>query len=766
MTERAIPPAAPEAVEQGFDLREALGFVWRQWKFVFAITALFCAVGFVMLLQQTPLYTASSQILLDPQQQRPPGGGAELPQITLDLSMMQSQIAIIRSTDFLRRIVERKHLATDPALAGGPVSAMAAQTTPTIWSEIRSFFSSLIPSEVSIAATSTASESGSVAGTASSGPGGDGIPTAELPAIRALSSSLKVSRAEDAGYVLTISVTSPDPASAARLTNDVADAYLVDKLDARFDAAKRASSWLGDRLVSLQDQLHDSEEAVEDFRAKNGLVQSASGVTLTQQQLADLNAGLVSAKADLAQKKAQVDLLNSIAAKGGSLQDMPSITNAGALPTLRAQASALSVQEAKLLTRYDRSYPLVVNVEAQLRDVQRSIAAETERLAAGIRNDYSLAQAREASLQASLRQATGQTNLDDATAIRLHELERTAEVNKTLFEDFLKQAKITQADATFEPQDARVITPALVPGTPSSPQKQRFMAVTLFIGLLSGVGGAFAKEKLRSGFTTPKEVEEQLGLPVLASVTHMAARDLKGDAAALPIYDVPMTKPLGRYSEAIRSLRSGVHMTDVDHPPKVIQVTSAAPSEGKTTIALSLAASAAVAKLRVLVIDADLRHPSVTRAFGLQKAPGLVDLLLGEVSLEDVLNYHEGGKYWVLSAGNKTANPTDLLGSERMKAMVAGFRQSYDLVIIDTPPSGPVIDPVVVAQLADKIVFVVRWGKTARELVKQSVEQLSGHRKLAGVAFNMVNEKEAQKYGKYGYSYYYGTRYYKNYYAE
>jgi Mrp family chromosome partitioning ATPase len=151
--------------------------------------------------------------------------------------------------------------------------------------------------------------------------------------------------------------------------------------------------------------------------------------------------------------------------------------------------------------------------------------------------------------------------------------------------------------------------------------------------------------------------------------------------------------------------------------------------------------------------------------FGLQKEPGLVDLLLGEVGVEDVIRFYEKGGYWMLGAGNKTQNPTDLLSSERMKAVVAGFREAYDLVVIDTPPAGPVIDPVVVSHLSDKIVLVVQWGKTARELVRQCVDQIEGHKKIAGVAFNQVNDRKAQKYGKYAYSYYYGPRYYKNYYS-
>ncbi len=595
--------------------------------------------------------------------------------------------------------------------------------------------------------------------------GSDAIPPEELNAIGELKGNLTVTRPGQLGYVLAISVTSPDRARAAQLANAVTDAYLVDKLDTRFDAAKRASAWLSDRLVGLRQQLRESEEAVTQFRAEHGLLQNGN-VTLNQQQLSELNAKLIDARADLAQKKARVDLMASIVTKGGSLQNMPDITNTGALPTLRQQAANLSAQGADLLARYGASHPLVVNVQAQLRDVDRTIGAETQRLAASLRNEHELAQARVRSLEKSLQEATGQSNIDDATAIRLRELERTAAVNKTLFEDFLQRAKVTQEQSTFQPQEIRVTTPALPPGGPSYPRKVQYLIVSAAIGLLLGIGGAIAKEILNTGFTTPKQIEDVLGLPLFCSVTHLTARDLAiGDGSAR-IWDYPVLRPLSRYGEAIRSLRSGIQMTDVDHPPKVIQVTSSVPGEGKTTIGLSLAASASTAKLKVLFIDADLRHPTATRAFGLEKQLGLVDLLLGAVDLQDAINFYDKGGYWTLGAGSKTQNPTDLLGSERMKSLIARFKDEYDLVVIDTPPAGPVMDPVVVSQLSDKIVLIVRWGTTARELVKQCVAQLSGHRKIAGVAFNQVNERQAQKYGKYAYSYYYGSRHYKSYYAQ
>jgi polysaccharide biosynthesis transport protein len=711
-----------EPAQVKFDLRTYVNFVWRHWMFIGAVAALALVVGVVYLARATPLYTASTQVLLELQREKNPSDTSSNSDLNnYDAPVIENQLAILRSDFLLRRVVLKERLAVPPPQ--GTSQGNSEEDTKRIEAKLIQ----------------------------------DGI--------NRLRGALAVKQSGRA-FVLDISITWEDPIRAAQLANAVADAFVVDQLDARFDAAKRASGWLSDRIVELRQQLRNSEDAVADFRNAHGLIRTGPNVALNDQQLADLNGKLLAARTDAAEKKTRVEFLAEVAAGKKSIDSLPasfqSTVQSGLMGALRQKLADASQRQADLLARYNSRHPAVVTVEAEKRDIERSIAAESQRMVETVKNEYALAKSRESVTEQAMREATGQGGLDSEDAIRLRELERTAAVNKSLFEDFLQKAKITDEQSTFRPRDLRVTMPAQ-PGGQSFPNSRRVLMMALFLGLGLGVGGALAMEKLNLGFTTARQVEELLEIPVLASVAKIDKSKLQKDGSTFPVPFYQIHYPLSAFSESIRTLRSGILMSDVDRPPKVIQVTSTSPSEGKSTIAMSLAISAASAGRKVALVDADLRHPATSRFFKAEQKKGLVDLLTGAAAMGDVITF-KSEHLGIIPAGAKSLNPPDILGSERMKALVADLKESFDYVVIDTPPVGPVIDSVIVAGLADKTIFVVRWASTARDRVQTAIQKLSVQKRVGGIVLNFIVPDRAKKYGSDIYTY--GGREYAKYYSE
>jgi len=725
LASEATVAAAPE--DDAIDLRQLLDFFWRRWKLILSTATALVALTLLGLLTVTPRYTATAMVLLEPRKEKIFGAESILPELNLDTGNVDSQISVIQSINLLQRVVEKQKL-TEDAEFGGPAK-------PGLLSLIKGMIG-LADSEV---------------------PATEGtLPPDVLRAIENLGKALDVSRVARQ-YVISISVTSEDPDKAVRLANAVADAFVVDRLDARYEAAKRASTWLTERIENLREQVRISEEEVAKFRRDNNLASATSDskAPVSDQQLAELNAKLVAARADTAEKRAKFEQAAQVKDKGGNLQAIPDVVRSTVISDLRKQEAEVTRKEADLIARYSDQHPTVVNAKAERRDIERNIGAEVARIITNLKNDYDVATARESSLQASLDQLTGQSGDDSSIGIKLRELERGNAANKTLFENFLSRAKITQEQTAFEEREARIISPAVKPKSPSFPKKAIFIPLALVVGMGLGIAGAVALDLLSSGFSTPKEVEAKLGRPVLAAVPLLTDGERRFEGKVLDPINYLMKKPLSRYAEAVRSIRVGVQMADVDQPPKIVLVTSSVPKEGKSTLSSCLAFSAAKGGQRTLLIDGDLRHPSTTKYFGLEQRPGLVDVLTGAVAPEVAIV--AAGPIVVLPAGSNSQNPSDLLGSLRMRQLVARLREAYDYVIVDSPPVAPVIDARVLAGLADKIIYVVRWQSTSREIVADCLEQLAPERKVAGIAFNVVNESKTPRYGPY--SYYSGKNY-------
>lgn len=762
--------------EQSPDPRQALQqiayFLWRRWKFVLIMTAAALLAAEVWIALQTPLYSASTQIIFDPTNEKlASGDGAS--QSTIDSLTLDNQIAIVKSTALLRRVVERENLVDDPEFGATPVQGSAWLGASGAHFERAVQAVRIYLAYFGLGAAGSAFERAAkaadhyfgrgveavferaleTAGRSAGQSGQDKAGAVKPEPVEASASNMveasvaTLARAVTAkrvgeADVISVSVASADATRAARLANAVAEAYLVDPLYARLDAGLRESSWLNERLPALRDRLRESEEAVVAFRAAHNLVDGGKNVSLDQEQMAQLNARLVAARTDVAEKKAKVDLLQSLEAQGGDAQGLPEVMNSGLLASLRTQLGENSLREAGLAARLGESNPEVIKARAERADIKRAITAELRAVAQNVRNQYSLALAQEDAIEKILHDATGETNLASKTAIELHELEEAASVNRRLFEDFLKRVSIVHELSGDQARLGRIIVPAIPPEVPSFPRKIAIMSAALVAGLGLGLGGAWAREQLSAGFMTSREAEDQLGLPLLVSISRRRPRETP---MGMPRHI--RLNPLSRLSEAVRTLRISIQMTEIEKSPKVVQVTSALPGEGKTTTSLMLATSFSGSGLKTLIIDADLRNPSVTRYFGLQREVGLVDLLLERTDAESAIHFNDTHGLWVLPAGANSQRSGDLLTFDRVRKLIGHYRSTFDCVVLDTPPVGQVVDARVISSVVDKTIFVVKWRMTDKEMVRENIRLMPDQGKIAGVVFNFVDERLAKRYG-------------------
>jgi exopolysaccharide transport family protein len=712
------------------------------------MAAVSLALVTVWLIQTKPVYTATAQLLIDPRKERVLGDEAVSRDLMLDASAIATEVSLVQSFTVAKRVVERLKLDTHPMFGAAPERFRFSTWLGSLVSGLLGTHDGSL--ETKQGPSSTEDGEASV-----------DLPPAMATSIAEVQDGTAVRRI-GATYFIEIAYSHADAELAARLANAIAEAYLVEQLEARYQAARRAATWLSERVAVLRGQLEASERALAEHRAVHNLVKAQAG-TLAEQQAAEINTQLVAARAQTVEKKAKFDQAQRILDGGAGIETVAGVMDSPVIAGLRTQDADLARQEADQLTRYGPEHPSIVKIRAERADLRRQISREVGRVVQTLKTDYEFALKKEQSLEASIQELTG-ADRNDQAVIRLRELERDAQSNKVLYESLLSRFKEAEQQTSLQSAESRVIAPALRPKVPSFPSKSRFMILGLLAGLMLGVGAAFLLEHVESGFATIEQVEQALQLPVLAMVPQLSSRERSIDNQVVPIPEYVALKPLSRFGESIRTVRVSTQMSNIDAPPKLVLVTSAIPGEGKTTIVLSLAASAAAASQRVLLIDCDLRHPSTSKHFNLHEGPGLTDLLLGQVPPERVFLRGTLPTMTVLPAGTTTRHPPDILASERLRALLQTVRKNYDVVLIDCPPLTPVIDGSLLSKLVDKVVFVLRWRTTPRDIVVRALQVIDSPRqKLAGIVVNNAQLGVLKNYAPY-YSYYHKK--YQKYYAQ
>jgi capsular exopolysaccharide synthesis family protein len=354
---------------------------------------------------------------------------------------------------------------------------------------------------------------------------------------------------------------------------------------------------------------------------------------------------------------------------------------------------------------------------------------------------------REASLRESLNQLQKSTGVQGQDEVTLRQLEREAEANRTLYENFLTRFKQTSAQEDMQQADAHIVADAQVPATPSFPRKSMLTMLALMLSLMAGVVLAFLLERLDNGFRDPDQIERLTGVPFMGLVPAIVGR----------AQDIVVQKPVSSYSEAIRSVRAALNFTNVDNPPKVVLVTSSVPKEGKSVFATSLARSVARSGGRSLIIDCDLRHPTQAGLLSAPKSLGLLSYFSEGVDPARLIQVDEMSHVHYLPVWEGATNPQDLLGSQQMKSLLDGLRDKYDLIVLDAPPVLAVSDALVISHIADATLFLIRWAETPRQVVLGAIKLLKTQGAgLSGFVLSRVDVRQHAKYGYGDVGYYYG----------
>jgi succinoglycan biosynthesis transport protein ExoP len=706
----AVMPSPPPPSDT-VDLLDAFRVLRRRKWLILTLVLIGTLGGTLYGLQRVPLYTARATVLIEPQRSQVVDVQAVLSGLTPDQATMLTQSRVLQSRNFQARVMEDLRLFDDPEFN----AALRTETPNPLKQAIQASLDrlmALLPRDWLIAA----------------GLAHEPVPVLESEAPRltregaidTFASQLEVA-ADGYSYVLGINFTSPDPEKAAQIANRIAEVYVDDQLKSKLFATDRASIWLNERLDTLKEEVRKAEEAVERYRAQNNLVGTGGtgGVLLNDQELSDLNRELIISRSELAARQARLTQARLLRSGGGAVDTLADVMNAPVIMSLRQQEIDLLRQEAELKNLYGARHPRMQQLASEKANLEAKMNAEIGRVTTSLENDVAVAAARVRTIESQLGGMKSRTNENREAEVRLRELERQAQVARQLYESFLTRSKEVDEQHEIVEPDARLISMASPPGSPSTPGTRLFTAAGFAISFVLSALLALLLDRLDKGLRSAREVEAALGLQALALMPRLE-RLKRGQKP----YQYLMEKPLSAFTESVRAIYMSLKLLNVDHPPKVVLVTSSLPEEGKTTVAISLATFAARSHKRVLLIDLDLRHPCVNRELGWSVTSGLVEYMLGERTLEEVIHRDLETGLDFLPIKAQTSNPTDILESLKLRELIEACREHYDFIVLDSAPLVSVTDSRLAALLADKTLFVIKWGDTVESAAQDGLQTL------------------------------------------
>ncbi len=552
--------------------------------------------------------------------------------------------------------------------------------------------------------------------------------------------------------LVDVSYESSDPKLSAQLANAVAEQYIAQSLEFKFNTSKSATAWLEEQMTSQRKEVESSENALQQYREQNDAVSLEERQNIVVQKLADLNAAVTKLKTERIQKEAAYLQIKAAQNDRTALDTIPAILASGFIQQQKSELANLQRQRAELSNKFGPKHPDMVKVELATQSAEVKIQAETEKVIQSLRNDFEQARAQERSLSIALEEQKREAQDLNRKGIEYGVLSRDAASNRQIFDSLMQRTKETGISGELRTTNIRVVDAAELPRAPSSPDVPYNLTLGLFAALIVSLGLAFFLEYMDNRIKNPQEVIQYLDLPFLGMVPAI----FEGENPLIGRGVSP------GFAEAFRSVRTNLLFASAEEGGRSVLVTSTSPGEGKTVVAANLAVALAQSDQRVLLIDGDLRRPRVHSMMQIAQEPGLSNVLVGRCKVSEAVHKTETPGLWVLAAGVCPPNPAELLGSARFKEFLVALKPHFDWIVIDTPPVMAVTDSSVVSHLASHVLFVVGCEMTSRYAAQRAVEQLSRVRaKMVGVVLNRVD----LAHNAYYYSHYY-KREYGKYYAD
>jgi len=677
----------------------------RKWL-VLGVLATVAAISLLLTLMATPIYRATTVLQIDRDEQQVVQVGGTGAARGWDPEFQQTQYELLRSRSLAERVAE--DLGLDAA-------ALAQLYKPSWFDRLKNLLRPAPKARAPAASSDT------------------------NPTLRAatgvVQGGLTVEPVRNSRLV-RINFDSTVPAFSARVSNALAEGFIASGLERRFGASSYAKRYLEEQLKNLKSRLEDSERQLVAFAQKENLVATSEGQSLAGQNLTELSSTLAAAQEQRIRAQARWDQARN--ARGAALP--AEMLGNSIIRTLQQQRAELQGQYQQKLQVFQPNYPVMQQLKGQLDDVEKQISGELDNIRSSVKAEYDAATAQENLLMTQLGSLRTQALDVEGRSINYNILKREVETNRQLYDGLLQRYKEVGVAGDVRSNNVSIIDRAEVPRSRFKPSRSRNLAIGLLLGLTLGVLLAFFIEHQDDTLKSPEDIEQHLKLAVLGIVPLLskqtpteALKDLRS-----------------AFSESYRSVRTALQFSTDHGVPKVLLITSAGPGEGKSTTAITLASNFAQLGKRVLLIEADLRNPSLHKTMGIRPEIGLSNLLAGAALVPDAIQPTDDERLKVIFAGPLPPNPAELLSGSKLIALLTIAVQHYDQIIIDGPPIMGIADAPILANAAAGTLMVVHSGKTRIATAQSAVKRLHGAR--AHIVGTLLAKHDAKTAG-YGYNY-------------